>query len=63
MFLELNLFEERISFKRGRGGKIKVDLELIQFGQSKFSSQFHQHFFDEADKIANHQQIWHTIIQ
>ena len=40
MFLELNLFEERISFKRGRGGKIKVDLELIQFGQSKSASHF-----------------------
>jgi hypothetical protein len=38
MFLESNLSEGRISYKRGRGGKIKVDLDLIQFGQSKSSS-------------------------
>jgi len=37
-FLESNLFEELISYKRGRGGRIKVDLDLIQFGQSMFPS-------------------------
>jgi hypothetical protein len=34
MSLESNLSEELISYKKGRGGKNKVDLDLIQFGQS-----------------------------